>query len=262
MINIDKIVKKINKKFGVSKIDTAIIVGSGLIESVPKLNNQIIIPYDKIGLPKSKVSGHSGKLIVGEYNGKIIASVSRIHFYESGNMELVRAPFEIIKKLNTKLVVLLTSSGGLNKQYKVGDIMVIKDHINFTGFNPLIGIEKLEFTPMQNCYDNDITNKIIQIAKENNVPIQLGTHIQFSGPSYETKAEVNVARFIGGDTVSMSTAFDCIICNYLKMKVCGISSVVNTFEKNTEELSHKEVLENAQKAIEKIKILLSNLIGE
>lgn len=262
MINVDKIVKTINKKFGVSKIDTAIVVGSGLIESVPKLENQIVIPYDKIGLPKSKVSGHSGKLIVGEYNGKIIASVSRIHFYESGNIELIRVPFQIVKKLGANLVILLTSSGGLNKNYKVGDIMIIEDHINFTGFNPLIGIEKLEFTPMQNCYDKSTTNKLIQIAKEHNIPVQKGTHIQFSGPSYETKAEVNVARLLGGDTVSMSTVFDCIISNYLKLKVCGISSVVNTFEENNEELSHKEVLDNAQKAIAKIKVLISALLSE
>ena len=223
MKNTDKIVKIINKKFGVDKVDVAIVVGSGQADSVPTLKNPVVIPYDALGLPKSRVSGHSGKFVVGEYNGKIVATVSRYHYYESGDISLVRKPFEIIKALGTKLVVLLTSSGGLNKKFKVGDIMLIEDHINYSGINPLIGIDNLEFIPMTNAYDKDYRQKIKQIAKEKDIDLQYGTFIQFSGPTYESMAEVEMVRQWGADTVSMSTAHDCIICNYyFRFALCNI----------------------------------------
>ena len=257
----EKIVKLINKKFGVSKVDVAIVVGSGQADSVPKLKNPVVISYDKLGLPKSRVSGHSGKFVVGEYNGKVVATVSRYHYYEAGDISLVRKPFEIIKALGANLVVLLTSSGGLNKKFKVGDIMLIEDHINYSGINPLIGIDKLEFIPMTNAYDKDYRDKIKQIAKEKAIDLKTGTFIQFSGPTYETMAEVEMARQWGADTVSMSTTHDCIICNYLRMKVIGLSLVVNTYHEMEQEPSHEEVLANAQKAMSSLKVILEQILN-
>lgn len=261
MKNTDKIVKIINKKYGVNNIDIAIVVGSGQADSVPTLKNPVVIPYDSLGLPRSRVSGHSGKFVVGEYNGKIVATVSRYHYYEAGDIALVRKPFEIIKALGAKLVVLLTSSGGLNKKFKVGDIMLIEDHINYSGINPLIGIDKLEFIPMTNAYDKDYRQKIKQIAKEKDVDLQSGTFIQFSGPTYESMAEVEMARQWGADTVSMSTAHDCIICNYLRMKVIGLSLVVNTYHEMEQEPSHEEVLANAQKAMSSLRVILEQILS-
>ena len=145
MKTIEQMVKIIKNKYGVTNVDTAIVVGSGQADSVPELKNPIVIPYDKLGLPKSRVPGHSGKFVVGEYDGKTVMTVSRIHFYEYGDVSLVRKPFEIIKQLGVKLVILLTSSGGLNVNYNVGDIMLIEDHINYSGVNPLVGIDNLKF---------------------------------------------------------------------------------------------------------------------
>ena len=263
MINANRVVNIINKKYKIQNVDYAIVAGSGLIDAVPELEDITIIPYDSLKMPKSKVKGHSGKFVFGRYKDKKVVIVSRMHYYESGEMKKVRLPFEIVSKLGAKKVVLLTSCGGINKTFRVGDIMLIKDHINFTGLNPLVAIDPLEFTPMANAYDKEIFNTMLKIADENDINVRQGTHIQFVGPSYETLAEIDVARNLGADTVSMSTVFDCIVCNYLKMKVCGIASVVNTFDgKAEEELNHEEVLENAKKACSKIKAILSNLIEE
>ncbi|MBQ3494934.1 MAG: purine-nucleoside phosphorylase [Clostridia bacterium] len=259
-MKLDKIIKIINKKYGIEKIDVAIVAGSGQIGAIPDLENVVTIPYSELGLPKSRVQGHEGKLMVGTYCGKVVAAVSRYHYYETGDITLVRKPFEILRKLKTQTVVLLTSSGGLNESYEVGDIMLIEDHINFSGINPLIGIENLTFTAMANCYDEDYNNKIKAIAKQNDIKLQCGTFMQFSGPTYETMAEVKFARKIGGDTVSMSTAHDCIICRHFGMKVCGMSLVVNSYNNAKQAPSHEEVLENAQKAVAKIKIILSDFI--
>lgn len=263
MVNAEKIIKVLNKKHSIYKADYAIVVGSGLMGSVPDLEDVKIVAYDKLGMPKSKVKGHSGKFIFGRYADKNVVLVSRQHYYESGDMFKVRLPFEIVAGLGVKKVILLTSSGGINKTFRVGDIMLIKDHINLTGNNPLIAIDPLEFTPMADAYNKEIFNRMVEIADEHDINVRQGIHIQLSGPSYETLAEIDVARNMGADTVSMSTAYDCIISNYLKMKVCGIASVVNVFsDKEAEELNHEEVLENAKKACSKIKTILCNLIKE
>ena len=261
---IDRIVTILKKRYNVGNIDYAIVAGSGLMESIPELDEVQIVSYQSLGMPKSKVQGHSGKFVFGKLGKKNIVVVSRYHFYESGNMNLVRMPFEIISKLGVNKIILLTSCGGLNKTFKVGDIMLISDHINYTGQNPLIAISPLEFTPMANAYDKEIFNKMKKIADENNIDVREGVHIQFLGPSYETRAEVELASMVVADTVSMSTVFDCIICNYLKIKVAGIASVVNVFtsKDNEEELNHQEVLDNAKNSCLKIKTIIENLIKE
>lgn len=257
------IVKILNKKYHIYDVDYALIIGSGLNEAVPELENITIIPYEKLRMPKSKVKGHMGRFVFGTYEGKKVVLVSRMHFYESGDLKKVRLPYEILHGLNCKTVMLLTSCGGVNKTFRVGDIMLIRDHINLTGENPLIGIDPLEFVAMSNAYDREIYSKMLKVAKENNIDVREGTHIQLTGPSYETNAEVDFIRTIGADTVSMSTALDCIMCNYFKMKVCGIASVVNVFDEgNTEELTHDEVLANAKKMSEKIKTIICGLIKE
>lgn len=259
MNNVDKIIKILNKK-NIDNIEYAIVVGSGLIESVPDLQNVVSISYTSLKMPASKVKGHLGAFRFGELYGKKVMLVSRMHFYESGDINLVRLPFEIMKKLGVKKVVLLTSCGGVNISFKVGDIMLIKDQINLTGTNPLIGIDPMEFTSMTNAYDYDTLQYIRDIAKNKKIDLKEGVHIQLSGPSYETPAEVKFIRGIGADSVSMSTAMDTIICNYLQMKVCGFSVVVNVFTDTKEELTHEEVLQNAKLACKNIKTILTEFI--
>ncbi len=250
----------LKNKYNVKKMDIAIVAGSGLSDALPNIENKFEVLYEELGLPKSKVKGHSGKFVFGVYKGLGVVLVSRIHYYESGNVELVRLPFEIVSGLGVQKIVLLTSSGGININFKVGDIMLINDHINLSGINPLIGIENMQFTNMGDCYNSEWRNKAREVAKQNNIDLKEGVFVQMSGPSYETKAEINMLRMLGCDAVSMSTAFDCIICNYLGLKVIGFSVIVNTFSGGDDNLNHKEVLDNAKKASQKLKAVLQNII--
>lgn len=260
MNTVDKAVKILNKKYNINNIDYAIVVGSGLMKSAPDLENIIKVEYKDLGLPMSKVQGHSGAFVFGTFKDKKVVLVSRMHFYESGEIKKVRIPLEIVAKLNTKTVVLLTSCGGLNVDYRVGDVMLIDDHINMSGVNPLVGMETIKFTNMSNCYNKKLKDRVEEIAKQENIAIQKGIFCQMSGPSYETFAEVNMLRKLGGDAVSMSTAHDCIIARFLGMDVVGFSVIVNVFTGDDQNLSHAEVLENADKACAKVKIILSKLL--
>ena len=259
---VDKAVKILNKKHNICNVDIAIVVGSGLMGAMPDIENKYTVNYDTLGLPKSKVKGHSGAFVFGDYAGKKIVFVSRMHFYESGSIEKVRLPFEICSRLGVKMVVLLTSSGSINKSYRVGDVMLIKDHINMSGINPLVGIDNLSFTSMTDCYNSQIRSRILEIVKREDIDIKQGVFVQMSGPSYETLAEINMLRFMGCDAVSMSTAHDCIIANYLNMKVLGFSVIVNECVEDAVELTHEEVLTNAARASEKLKRILTNLLSE
>ena len=256
----EKVAKKLQKKYGINQLDIAIVVGSGLLDGVPSLNNEKKVLYSDLNMPKSKVKGHSGSFVFGEYCGKNVVLVSRMHYYENGDIQKVKMPFQIIKLLGVKTVILLTSSGGLNKSYNVGDIMLINDHINMTGTNPLIGIDNLIFTNMIDCYDIEYKKSIKEIARKNNIELKEGIFCQMSGPSYETMAEVEMLRKLGADSVSMSTAHDCIISRYLDIRVLGISVIVNVYEKGLKEVTHDEVLENALKSSKNLKILLEGFI--
>lgn len=257
---VDNAVKILKEKYNIGNVELAIVCGSGLGDALPDLNNKVVVGYDELGLPKSKVKGHSGNFVFGEYNNMNIVLVSRIHYYESGKVEYVRLPYEIISKLGVKRVVLLTSSGGLNKTYNVGDLVLIKDHINFAGVNPLVGVEDMRFTNMGDCYNLEWRNQAKRIAQVESVDLKEGVFVQMSGPSYETLAEVEMLRKIGADVVSMSTAFDCIIANYLGMKVIGFSVVVNVFSGGDDNLNHQEVLDNAKKASINLKKILTKII--
>ncbi|MBE7082058.1 MAG: purine-nucleoside phosphorylase [Clostridiales bacterium] len=257
---VDKILKKLNKKYGIEHADIGVVSGSGLSSAIPELDNVIKISYQELGLPKSKVQGHSGNFVFGELNGKRVVIISRMHFYESGDIAKVRLPFDIVAKLGVKQMILMTSCGGLNKSFKVGDVMLIEDQINMSGINPLVGIENLAFINMSNCYDLELRNEVKTIARQEELDLREGVFCQMSGPTYETNAEVEMLRKLGADSVSMSTAHDCIVANYYGMKVVGFSVIVNVFTGEQANLNHQEVLDNAQKACDKVKKILVNLI--
>ncbi len=261
MKTIDKALKILNKKYNISNVDVAIVAGSGLADSSPDLEGKVTVNYDCLGLPKSKVKGHSGAFTFGKFNGKVVAIVSRMHYYESGDIAKVRLPLEIMAKLGCKKVILLTSCGGVNSAYNVGDVMLIKDQINMSGINPLIGMEEIKFVNMSDCYNQALRDKIKKIAKKNKIDLKEGIFCQMSGPSYETRAEIEMLRGNRVDAVSMSTAHDCIIANYYDMKVAGFSAIVNVFTDNANQnLSHKEVLDNAKLINKNLKTILSEII--
>ena len=258
----EKIARILQKKYGIGKVDVAIVVGSGLYDGLPELKNKKVVDYEELGMAKSRVKGHNASFVFGEYAGKNIVLVSRLHYYERGDIDKVKLPLRVVSRLGTKTVILLTSSGALNKSFNVCDIMLIKDHINMSGVNPLVAIDNLSFTNMVNCYDEEYRAKLQEVAKLYKIDIKEGVFCQMSGPSYETVAEIEMLSRMGGDSVSMSTAHDCIIARYLDMKVLGISIIVNIPGDGHNKVTHAEVLENASKISIKLKKLLEGFLSQ
>lgn len=241
--------------------DIGLILGSGLGGAAPQLENKVTISYESLGLPSGGVIGHSRNFVFGEYQGKHIALVSRIHYYEKGSMEEMRLPFQILSELGTKTMILTTAVGGVDHSFKTGDLMLIHDQINFSGVNPLIGIEKQWFVDMGNVYSKDLIEKVNLIALQNNIPLKSGVHMQFSGPTYETPAEVKMARLMGAHTVSMSTALDAILCAHFKMQVVGFASICNLAAGMSDEtLNHEDVLKASKLNEEKLTTILKHLL--
>lgn len=242
-MNIKRIVKKIKKKYH-KFIDVGMIFGSG-IDVAELIDDKLIIEYKELGMPCGKVKGHSGKFVFGKINGKNVVLASRYHYYECGNMEQVRLPLMIIKELGAKTVILQSSTGALNSSLRLGQLCVVKDHINLGGNNPLIGMDEIKFINMTNNYNSNYINRLQTEIKS----LPAVTHVQFSGPNYETQAEIVMAQKLGGDTVSMSLAYDNLIARYLDLNVLAFAVVTNELDNgNNKSLSHIEVLENAKQA--------------
>lgn len=261
-MNLDKLKKTLIKKFDVAdSYDIAFIMGSGLDDGV-NIENKIVVPYDKIGMPKSKVQGFCGEFVFGNLHDKKVMKITRYHYYESGDINLVRLPFEILSLFNVKTVIMATATGGVDSKINAGDLMLISDHINFVGTNPLIANNKIDFIDMNNAYDKDYREMAIRIAKQNNINLLVGVHAQLSGPSYETPSEVAFLDKIGVSTVSMSTAFDCICARSKKMKVLAFASVVNKAGDTENEITHEEVLRVSKQNAHKLEVIIENFVKE
>ena len=256
-----KIVEDLKQKHRVKdNYEIAFIMGSGLDGGTPEFENKLEISYVETSMPKSKVHGFSGKFVFGKLFGKNVMKITRYHYYESGNVKLVRLPFAILHEFGIKTVIMATATGGVDKSFDVGTLMLITDHINFTGYNPLIATDKIEFIDLNNAYDKNLANKTLQIAKNVGVDLKVGTHIQFSGPTYETPAEVDMARMFGAKTVSMSTAYDTICARKFGIKVIAFASVVNKAGIADEIITHEMVLEASKKNSVKINMILNELL--
>lgn len=263
MINLKKIISKLNKN-GINSCDVAFVLGSGLSNALPNLTNRKEFSYKELGIIGSKVQGHNSKIVYGEFEGKKIISLCRIHYYEYGNFEYSNIPLLIASKLNVNTVIMATAVGACNESYKPGDLMIIKDHINLTGNNPLIGIEKLKFVDMSKSYDEKLINLVNNYSISNGLGLKIGVHAQFSGPCYETPAEIKFLQKIGADTVSMSTATDVIFARYLNIKVLAFASICNMGSGlSNQALSHNEVLEignnTTSKLLNIIEYVLKNI---
>ena len=196
MIEISDIIEKVRKYYKGS-VDVGIVLGSGLNSAVPDLEIICEIPYENLGLNKSKVKGHSGKFVIGKYNDLIVMSMCRIHYYEYGNFEYPNIPFQVLYALGGKVIITTTAVGGCADFVKPGDLLIIKDHINLTGSNPIIGANEIKFVDMSNAYDYKLRKMVEKISFENNLNIKEGVHVQMSGPSYETPAEIKFIKMIG-----------------------------------------------------------------
>lgn len=209
-----------------------IILGSGLGDLAEKIEDKIIIPYGSIpGFAKSTAMGHKGNLIAGILGGKfVVAMQGRFHYYEGYSMEQVTLPVRVMKLLGISLLVVSNAAGGVNPEYKVGDLMIIKDHINLMP-NPLVGANMDEFGPrfpdMTRPYDNGVISKVLSIAGDMKLHLHQGVYLAGTGPTYETPAEYNYFRIIGADAVGMSTVPEVIIARHSSIPVFGISVITN-----------------------------------
>ncbi|MDP3313727.1 purine-nucleoside phosphorylase [Lutibacter sp.] len=252
---------------GVSKPDFGIILGTGLGNFVENINVTLAIPYKEIpNFPISTVPGHSGELIIGKIGAKnVIAMKGRFHYYEGWTMEETVFPVRVMKYLGVENLIVSNASGGVNSAFKVGDIMLISDHINFIPDHPLRGKNEDRFGPrfvdMHEPYSKKMIAKMEQIAAKLNIPLQKGIYLALQGPTFETPAEYRMVKLVGADAVGMSTVPEVIVAKHMGMTCVGISVITDLgIEGIIESVSHEEVQEVAKIAEKKVGILVKEFI--
>lgn len=247
----------------------AVVLGSGLGDFASQIKTSHVFPYNETpNFPVSTVEGHSNRLIVGTYQGrKVIAMQGRFHYYEGYSMEMVTFAVRVFKMLGVEYLILSNAAGGINPEFQVGDLMMITDHINLFGTNPLIGENINEIGPrfpdMTNVYDMELCNIARKVAADRNIVLREGVYVGNSGPSFETPAEYKFFRIIGGDVVGMSTVPEAIVARHAGMKVFAVSVVTNNATSAAEEGNlHSAVLNVAFDVAPKLEQLLSGLISQ
>lgn len=231
-----------------------LILGSGLGVLADEINDSKVIPYSEIPhFPQSTVTGHKGQLVIGTLEGKnVIAMQGRFHYYEGYTMKQVTFPVRVMKELGVKTLIVTNAAGGINRNFKPGELMIITDHINFMGDNPLIGKndDKLgtRFPDMSQCYRKELVKHAQDCANTLDITIQKGIYAGMTGPTYETPAEIKMLTTLGADAVGMSTVPEVIAANHAGMNVLGISCISNMAAGILEQpLSHSEVIETTEK---------------
>ena len=246
--------------------ETALVLGSGLggVVDAVKIEQRIAFA-DLDGFPVSQVSGHSAEVIAGTLNGHKVAVLSgRVHYYENADAAAMRAPIEALKQAGVDRLILTNSAGSTNPDMGPGSIMQIKDHINFSGTNPLFGepTDK-RFVGLTTAYDKSLRKNFRKHAKALDIKLHRGVYMWFSGPSFETPAEIRMSRIMGADAVGMSTVPEVILARFFDMEVAAFSIITNYAAGMTgNELSHTETKEVAPQGGEKIARLLSAAFEE
>lgn len=238
-----------------SKPTIGIVLGSGLGSLVNDIEIEKEIPYHQIPhFPVSTVAGHSGKFIFGKLSGKqVVAMSGRFHYYEGYTPQQVTFPVRVMKSLGIEVLLLSNAAGSVNKSFKVGDLMIIKDHISFFTPNPLIGKNEdtlgPRFPDMSDPYNKTLIAKAEKIAADLGIELKKGVYLGLTGPSYETRSEYLAAAKLGCDTVGMSTVQEVIVAAHMGLPVCGISLVTNMGIRDEENIvTHEEVLDAGKAA--------------
>lgn len=241
-----------------SRIDqtptVGLILGSGLGVLAEEITNAIKIQYRDIpGFPQSTVAGHAGQLVIGRLNGvAVVAMQGRFHYYEGYTMQQVTFPVRVMKELGVQKLIVTNAAGGVNETFSPGDLMIITDHINNMGVNPLIGPNDdhfgVRFQDLSSAYNKEMIQVAKEVAEQQQLDIQTGVYVANTGPVYETPAEVKMLRICGGDAVGMSTVPEVIVANHAGMNVLGISCISNMAAGILDQpLNHEEVIETTEK---------------
>ena len=247
--------------------DIGLVLGSGLGDYADTLEETVRIPYSQIpNFPVPTVPGHSGAMVFGKKCGQtVVVLQGRIHYYEGLPQKEITLPIRVLAALGVKTVVLTNACGGVNLSFKPGDLMLISDHINFSGSNPLIGANLDTFGPrfpdMSDLYTASIRAAIKEKAAAAGIQLQEGVYAMYSGPNYETPAEIRMFRIMGADTVGMSTVPEALVAGHCGLQVVGISCITNMAAGILPvKLSHAEVMETADLVHDKFQKLLDILL--
>jgi purine-nucleoside phosphorylase len=254
----------LSKKLEGRRPKVAVILGSSLGPVADAVEDQLVIPYtDLPGFPVPKISGHAGKLVAGTIGGKEVAVLAgRAHPYESGNAAVMRPAIEALKDAGVETLILTNAAGSLKPEMRPGAIMLITDHINYSGMNPLVGQHGDEnFVPMTNAYDPHLRQQMLAAASAEGVPLHQGVYCWYSGPSFETPAEIRMFQIIGGTAVGMSTVPETILARRFGLKVLGLSVITNLAAGiEGASPSHEETKREGAKAADDMKKLLTRFL--
>jgi purine-nucleoside phosphorylase len=248
--------------------DIALILGSGLGDLANSITATDVIPYSEIpNWPQSTVVGHSGRLVIGKLENRVVLVMQgRAHFYEGYGLARLVFPIRVMQRLGVKTLVVTNAAGGLDPAYRPGDLMLIKDHINLpglTGNNPLTGPNNellgTRFPSMTNAYDRNLRRLARAVAQESGLPLHEGIYAYLSGPTFETPAEIRMLRTIGAHAVGMSTVPEVVVANHAHIRVLGVSGITNSAiddPDSDQTPNHEEVLEAGRSLVPK----LTNLV--
>jgi purine-nucleoside phosphorylase len=250
-----------------------IVLGSGLGAVAEAIASPIIVPYGAIPhFPQSTVEGHSGRIVAGLLGGvPVVVMQGRVHYYEGYTPQQVTFPMRVLGRLGLETVILTNAAGGINSNYRIGDLVLISDHINSLGFNPLVGANEprfgdgigtgLRFFDMTEAYSVDLRGLAQKAARSEGYTLHEGVYLATSGPSFETPAEIRAFSSLGADLVGMSTVPETIVARHMGMRVLGISCVTNLAAGiSLTQLSHQEVFETGRRVQHQLAGLLSKLV--
>lgn len=264
---VQETVAYINDKTNGFTPDYGVILGSGLGSFTDDIQIAFTLPYHEIpNFPVSTVEGHKGALVFGFIGDKkVVAMQGRFHFYEGYDMKQVTFPVRVIKFLGANKLVVSNASGGVNPNYKVGSIVILKDHINMMPEHPLHGKNDERFGPrflnMSEPFSRAMMSKAKELAATLQIEIHDGVYMGLQGPTFETLSEYRMVKILGADCVGMSTVPEVIVARHMEMEVFGISVITDMGdEANIEEVNHQEVLKAAQKAEPQVRALIKKLI--
>jgi purine-nucleoside phosphorylase len=265
---VDQAVADIRQRAPGATPDVAVVLGSGLGDFAGQLKDAVSIPYgDLPNWPAAKVIGHEGRLVIGSLAGKRVAALSgRAHFYEGHDLRTVTFAMRVVGRLGVKSVILTNAAGGINVELKPGMLMVMDDHINFLGSNPLVGPNEdqfgVRFPDMSEVYSRRLRGLADRVARTQGLRIGHGVYVAVHGPSYETPAEIRAFRALGADAVGMSTVPEAIVARQMGVEVLGISCITNAAAGVLPQpLEHSEVMEVAQRVKGAFAALLEGIIA-
>jgi len=244
-----------------------LVLGSGLGDFADTLDEAVRIAYREIpGFPLATAPGHSGTLVIGKKSGQVVAALQgRLHYYEGHSMQTLTLPIRVFAAMGIRNLILTNAAGGSNPNFNPGTLMLIRDHINFSGANPLIGPNLDSFGPrfpdVTDLYSAELRSAVKEKAAQAGIPLEEGVYMMFTGPNYETPAEVRMAQILGADAVGMSTAPEALVAGHCGMRVLGISCITNLAAGiSGEKLDHSEVVEIANRVHDTFQALLETAL--